>query len=108
MESFSLKTVHPKFAAVRGAAGVHVNRARSKGTTWLKIRFAVGFRLSSDFSVNGGAPSAAVSTSKKLINPSYRLMPSGGLKVRRTIRVVGSVGSSTGRNCVPGMLTELG
>src|SRR5262249_25697895 len=104
MESFSLKTVHTKFNAVRAAPGVHVNRARSKGTTWLNIRFAVGFRLSRDFKV----PGRGLSASKKLINPSYRFMPSGGLKLRRTINVAGSVGSPTGRNCVPGMLTELG
>src|SRR5262249_47045294 len=51
MESFSLETVHVKFAAFRAAPGVHVNRARSKGTTWLKKRFAVWFRVSNVFNV---------------------------------------------------------
>src|SRR5262249_16920856 len=56
------------------------------------------------FNVNGGAESA----SKKETSPLYRLMPPLGSALSRTINVAGLVGSFTGRNCVPGMLTVLG
>src|SRR5207302_1060339 len=50
--STSLVIVHGKLAAVSAAPGVHVKRARSNGTVWLKIRFAVGFNVRSVFSLN--------------------------------------------------------
>src|SRR5262249_52682024 len=85
------------------APGVQVNRARSNCTTWLKMRFDVRFSVRTVRSVKGGVESA----SKKVWSPSYRLIP-GGVRLSSTINVAGSLGSLTGRNCVPGMLTDDG
>src|SRR5262249_60969084 len=83
--------------------GVQLKRARSNGTTWLKIRFDVLLSVSRVFSANGWL----VSASKNVTRPSYRLGP-GGVMLSSTIRVAGSDGSSTERNWVPGMLTLFG
>src|SRR5262249_34043083 len=85
------------------APGVQVNRARSNGTVWLKMRFDVRFSVSTVRSVKGVAASA----SKKVWSPSYRLIP-GGVRLSSTINVAGSLGSLQGRTRAPGMLTDAG
>src|SRR5262249_14796390 len=78
--------VQVKLVDESAAPGVHVKRARSNGTTWLKIRFAVGFSVSAARRLKGCAESA----SKKVWSPSYRLIP-GGVSLSNTINVAGSL-----------------